>query len=475
MPQKLTSLPENLQNVTRFNVQITDVEPVNELFSKCSIRILYPGLNANDVYIEREVADSMVKSLYNIPIVGEYIETVEDFKDHGGKIEITTDDIKFIETTKPYGFVPEGTHVEWQEITEEDGTVREYLTCVGYLWTGRYPETQTIINEGRPQSMELDEDTLEGYWKREEGQTFFYITKAQFSALCILGKDVPPAFESAHIGSYYLSNPISFRKRLGKLIRELEETVPDVMEQKVANFSSAKDNKEIKNDKGGQNMNIMNFALNLEQDNIRHQAYCALNTNSNDNDGFAFDYSVVKVDDDTVTYTEEATGSNYIRNYTTDGTGPIVWTQEPQEVTLAVYDNSELEDLKQEYSKLEQDHAELQQQYTNLKEQSENLEEFSKLQEENKELKDFKATIELQEKKAVITEFKSLLSEEDIQPVEDKINEFTKEEIEAKLAVLAIRKTDFTKRVQDDLVPNNDDLVDDGKAGWEKIVERHNK
>ena len=468
---KLISLPEDLQGVTRFNVKISEVEPVNDLFSKCSVKILYPGLNANDVYIEKETANEMAETLYNIPIVGEYIETVEDFKDHGGKIEITTDDVKFIQTTKPYGFVPEGTTIGWQNVIEEDGTSREYLTCTAYLWTGRYPEAGRVIQEGRPQSMELDEDSLEGYWKQEQGRTIFHITKAQFSALCILGQDVPPAFESAHIGTYYVSNPISFRKRFGKLVREFEETVPNITEQKVVNFSSAKDDKETKNDKGGQNM-YMNFVLNLEADNIRHQAYNLLNSNVNDDGQVMFDYSVATTTTDNVIYVDNGSGQPYIRDYTKVDTGGIEWVTEPQEVTIGIVD----ETIATEFEALKEKHEALEKEYAEFKEKSADNEELAKLQEENKQLKEFKESIETKEKEQIIKDFSALLNEEDIKPFQESIEKYTKDELESKLAVMAIRKTDFTKRnPKDDLIPGDDDIVDDGVTGWEKIVQKHNK
>lgn len=34
----------------------------------------------------------------------------------------------------------------------------------GFLWTGQFEEAKLAIEQGRPHSMELDEDTLDGYW-----------------------------------------------------------------------------------------------------------------------------------------------------------------------------------------------------------------------------------------------------------------------------------------------------------------------
>ena len=464
---KLMSIPEQLQRMTRFSVDITGIEPVNERFSKCTIKILYPGLNRNDVYITKEVANEMAKTLANIPIVGEYIETIEDFKDHGGKIEITTDDIKFIQTTKPYGFVPEETEIYWQNIKENDGTVREYLTCTGYLWTGKYPEAAKVIEQGRPQSMELIEDTLEGVWKEENNKLIFHITQAEFSALCILGEDVPPAFESANIGSYYVSNPISFQKKFGRLLKDYEETLP-----KVSNFSVQKDKKE--NKEGGQNM--FQFNLNLKEDNLRHQIYNALNPQEESNREWK--YSIASATDDSVLYVEEATGQGYHQNYkltTTDGTNYIEWIEQPREIVIGEIDNTELTELKEKYATLEKEHVELQANYNELKEKSTSTEEFANLQEENKQLKEFKEKIEEEEKEAVITHFKTLLTDEDINPFKENLTEYNKEQLEEKLSVIAVKKANFSMQQKgDDLLPDNSKVIDTDSDEVTRLVKKYN-
>ena len=85
------------------------------------------------------------------------------------------------------------------EETDEFGNVetREYLMTTGYLWTGQYPECKVAAEGGgRPHSMELDNDTLDGKWARNNktGMDFFIINDAIFSKLCILGQDVEPCF-----------------------------------------------------------------------------------------------------------------------------------------------------------------------------------------------------------------------------------------------------------------------------------------
>jgi hypothetical protein len=63
----------------------------------------------------------------------------------------------------------------------------------GYLWTGQYEEAATALNDGgRPQSMEIDEKSLQGHWATDSknNMEFFIINDAIFSKLCILGNDI---------------------------------------------------------------------------------------------------------------------------------------------------------------------------------------------------------------------------------------------------------------------------------------------
>lgn len=469
---KLIARPENLQGVTRFNIQISDVEPINDLFSKCFIKILYPGLNQNNIYIEKEVANVMSETLYNIPIVGEFIETIEDFKDHGGRIEITSDDIKFIQTTKPYGFVPEGAEIGWQNVVENDGTSREYLTCTGYLWTGRYPEVVAVIQDGRPQSMELDEESLEGYWERKDNQEFFHITKAKFSALCILGKDVPPAFESANIGSYYVSNPIAFSKQLGKLIRNLEESLVEIEDKKVVNFSSIKDNKEEKTKKGGSNM--LQFNLNLDEDNIKYKLYSILNEIVDDTRELKYSIAQVDINSEEVVFVDESNDKTFLQKYEIIDDN-LSFVGEPAEVILTIANDKEMEELQTKYEQLNTEYEELKAKSGEENTNNDTVlqQKLVDLEQENQALKEFKQQVETKGKEDVIAKFSAILSEEDMLPFQEKLDSFNQYDLEKELAAIAFSKIDFSKQGTDnDLIPDpkeNDDL-----PGWIKIVKKHN-
>lgn len=215
-----------MEKILRFEANIQNVEKINPLFSKARIRVLYPGINRNNTNISKEAIEEAIPSLYNIPIVGEYLEEKDNFGSHGGKIEITEDDIKFVQTTKPYGVVAESAKIYWENITENDGTVHEYLVIDGaYLWTGRYSELENLLERPYGQSMEIE--IIDGEFAIINGQKVFDIKKFVFSALCILGVDkngeghVEPAFESASIVAYTFDKE-EFKKEFNQMIAELK-------------------------------------------------------------------------------------------------------------------------------------------------------------------------------------------------------------------------------------------------------------
>lgn len=146
--------------------EFIDVVPQNDLISKCIIKVLYLGQNRNGSYIDKETAKKMANTLGGSPIVARYLEDKDDFGDHGRSITLEDGEIKVSCNTVPYGFVAPDAEVWFQEFVDIDKegrqTTREYMMTTGYLWTGQYPEIQKAIDEGMPQSMELDEDSLDG-------------------------------------------------------------------------------------------------------------------------------------------------------------------------------------------------------------------------------------------------------------------------------------------------------------------------
>lgn len=234
------------------NLQPLDINP---LMSSCDIKVLYVGQNRNRSYISKEVAVEMAKTLRGAPIVGYYKEQKEDYADHGERVTIDDEGIHFDCMTKPYGFVAPNAEVWFQKFEDTDPfgntVVREYLMTTGYLWTEQFPEAKLAL-EGRPQSMELDEKSLNGSWAEDvnNGLEFFIINDAIFSKLCILGDDVEPCFEGASItaqeGTAKYSLDKDFKTTLFSMVQDLKKFALEGGQQKMDNVENIEQvNEEI--------------------------------------------------------------------------------------------------------------------------------------------------------------------------------------------------------------------------------------
>lgn len=200
--------------------KISDVKQINPLFSACKVRVLYTGKNRNMSTISKDAVEKALPSIIGVPIVGEFSMENKDYKGHGGAIDL--DSYDFIHTTKPYGFVPESATFSWEEVKTKDGSIREYLTVDGcYLWTGRYPEASTIVEQGKGQSMEIEVN--DGSWNEQDES--YDIKNFTFSALCILGDEVEPAFEDANITASFSLDSDVFKLEYSKMMQDVKSTL----------------------------------------------------------------------------------------------------------------------------------------------------------------------------------------------------------------------------------------------------------
>ena len=405
------------------NLQPLDINP---LMSKCEIKVLYIGENRNHSYISKDVAEDMAKTLRGAPIVGYYKEEKEDFADHGERVILDDEGIKFECLTKPYGFVAPDAKVWFQKFEDTDDfgnqVVREYLMTEGYLWTKQYEECQLALNEGRPQSMELDEESLDGHWStnNKTGMDFFIINDAIFSKLCILGDDVEPCFEGASVTAPEVSTSFSkvddtFKKTLYTMMQELKYAL-----------------------EGGQDMDTENNNVNPE---VAEDIVTPVDVNGEGTD-FAKDDDKTKcAKDEDKTKCVKDDEEKEEENADSDE------EQDSQDDSDDSNDNKEEEDKDKKYSLLEENYNDLQ-------------EKYSLLEKEYNKLVQFKSEIENKQKDELIKSF-YMLSDEDKADVIANKSKYSLDEIEAKLSVICVRK-----KVNFDLddTDKNDDNVENDKV-----------
>ena len=400
------------------NLQPLDINP---LMSRAEIKVLYIGENRNRTYISKETATEMAKTLRGAPIVGYWKEEKQDFRDHGREVIIDDEGIKFNCKTVPYGFVSPDAKVWFQEFEDTNDfgetILREYLMTTGYLWTGQFEECKSAVeSDGKPQSMELDEDTLQGRWERNNrGMDFFIINDAIFSKLCILGDDVEPCFEGASVTAPNVS--ASFTK------------VDDTFRQTL--FTMMQDLKLAL--EGGQQMNndVVETVTSAEE------TVTELTTEP----------EVVEtvVEEVVETNDEETVEPSFAASEEA-----VVETTKESEVTeeeLEVVEEVVVEEpavtepsIEEQYSALKTAHEELETNYNALQVSYTELESrFTALETAHAELVEFKRQSDDAKKDEMIEKF-YMLSEEDKKEIIDNKAKYTVEEIEEKLSVICFRK-----------------------------------
>lgn len=433
---------------------------INPMMSKCEIKVLYLGGNRNGSFITKDVATEMSKSLRGAPIVGYFREDKQDFRDHGHKMVWDDEGIHFECMTVPYGFVAPDAQVWFQKFQEEDDfgneVEREYLMTTGFLWTGQFEEAQSVIDEGKPQSMELDENSLQGHWAEntKNGMEFFIISDAIFTKLCILGDDVEPCFEGAAVTAPDVSANFSkdvddkFRKTLFDMMKELQYAL-----------------------KGEPMANVVNTEVQSEE--VPTQVVENTTTETETSAAPATEMTE-ETQDNSV---EENTSENQ-DNVESQSTGSEEFKQNDDKDEENKDENEggdseeddEEDDDKKKYALLESKLAELESKFTALESEASSLREF-------------KANVDGEKKDELIAQF-YMLSDEDKKDVIEHKAEYSLDDIKAKLSVICFeKKVSFVKEdnsenqnnVENNPVVFNMNNDDSSTPDWVKAVKETEK
>ena len=388
--------------------EFINLEPldINPLMSKCEIKVFYLGENRNHSYITKDVATEMAKTLRGAPIVGYYKDSKEDFADHGEKVTFDDEGIHFECMTRPYGFVAPDAKVWFQKFDDYDdfgnSVTREYLMTTGYLWTGQYEECKSVVEgDGKPHSMELDEETLDGRWSEniKTGMDFFIINDAIISKLCVLGDDVEPCFEGSSVTAPKVSASFNlddgFKRTLFTMMQDLKAAL-----------------------EGGNKMSLDENTV------VTPEADVTPNTEDTFTEGTDNVDNIVQND---ATENQE--------NIETPVTEDFSKKEEEEKKTKCQKEEDDSsDDKKDEEDEDKKKFSALSAEHEALKAQ------FSELQKDYQALIAFKNEVESAKKDEMIKSF-YMLSDEDKKEVVDNKDKFTLEEIESKLSVIFTKKS----------------------------------
>lgn len=449
-----------IDNIEFVNLQPSDISP---LVQKCQIKVFYVGKNRNGSYISKEVATDMAKTIRTCPIVGYYVDSKQDFSGHGEKIIIDDEGVHFDCQTFPYGFVAPDAEVWFQKFTEQDDfgneTEREYLMTTGYLWTSQYPEVQKVFDDqGKPQSMELDNDSLKGHWARDnkDGMEFFIINDAIVSKLCILGDDIEPCFEGASVTAPQTSRTFTkidnnFKKTLFDMIKELEFAL-----------------------QGGNTVNELENTVQTEEGitpEVQPEETFSEQGQDNTVENMAFENEEQKEE-------ETSIESDFEKK---DDDKEEVADEEASEEPAAEEEEDDKDKKPESKNSLHSD-----EEYAALETKFNELQtKFNALTEENEKLIAFKNTVEDAQKDELIAKF-YMLSDEDKANVIANKRTYSLDQIEEKLAVICFRKkvnfdletsskNEDSQETENVVTIFNYNDINDTTSDWVKAVEETQK
>ena len=452
--------------------QFIDVQSISPFVAKCKIKVLYVGQNRNGSFISKLVATNMAKTLPACPIVGYYKEEVKDLRDHGEVITIAEHKINMEKKTHPIGFIAPGAKIWFQffEDTDDYGNscLREYLVVEGFLWT-QFEGSSPILEDGaRPQSMELDEKTLEGFWSEDEktNMEIFIINDAKFKALCGLGKDIEPCFEGSSIAiddtevNYSLStdNNKEFINDLSNMMKQLQFTLNKL--------------------EGGKKMVI-------EQDKVDETTSVKTQSNMNEfekKEEEKKNEPTPAPEDSKDEKKEEAEEDDKKKKVANNSLEEFEKKEDEKKDESESKEEEKKDEPKEEEKKDDdkKDYSLLETQYEELKTQ------FAALQESYAALEQFKTEVENSKKDELIASF-YMLDDADKKDVIDNKANYSLDEIEAKLSVICVRKKvnfNLDSDAEEKKVEKEDPLMYDLKGqlsetdtlpAWLKAVEEHSK
>ena len=392
--------------------ELINVTPLNPMISKVQIKVCYVGdePNRNGSIITKETAAKMANSLPGSPIVGFWKEEKADFDEHNQVINISGGSWEIKDTTRPYGFVDLGAKVWFQDYMDGED-IHTYMVTEGYIWTGRYPEANRILVKGNNQSMELDEESLKGHWTIDDksGMEFFIINDAIFRGLCILGEDNEPCFEGSQItGSFSLDE--SFDSKIYRLMKEVQKL-------KGGNFTVELDNIKKPEEE------VMEPQ---EEEVVEEEVIDSVEEDPAES-------APVDAEEESV---EESEEESVEEEETVEEETPT--DEEPKEEEESVEEEKSEENKDEGVQFSLEDFQNLQESLASLTTQFNELQsKYDDMETSYNELVEFKKTKDREEKQAMIDQF-YMLSDAEKKDVQDNIDVYSLDEIEAKLSIICV-------------------------------------
>ena len=361
---------------------------------RLKVRVFTKYGNRNGSYITEAVANQLIETATQgtTPVVGFFDPETQTWASHSGPT-----------LANAYGYVE--NFLGWEPFEDTDGITREYAVFSVILFTDYYEEAKKIF--GQNQSMELDPASITGDWTLINGTEYYVYKTAKMLGFCVIGEH-EPCFS---VSSFFSKNDDTYNtqyEKFSSLLSNLKATVEEAEN----------------NQKGGeQPMN------DFENQEVVEQVENPQTVTAEEADTFQVETEVIEP------AVEE----------TTEFENSIVEEETP-------VDESENNfELQTQFDELQASYDELQSNYSNAQSRIEELEQFQSSA--NEELETLRAqnaqlqttiqtyeaqitVVENERKETLIQKYEKVLGGEEIAEIREKINDFSFEELESRLAII---------------------------------------
>lgn len=384
---------------------------------RMKVRVFSKGANRNGSYITEAVAQQLIDSAIKgtTPVVGFFDPETNSWASHTGPT-----------LAKAYGYVED--FLGWEPFEDTDGVVRDYAVFSIVAFSDYFDEANNIL--GQNQSMELNENSIQGDWALIGENYYFVYTVAKMKGFCIIGSH-EPCFS---VSAFFSQNEDALNIQYNKFSSLLSELKAQVEEAKKLNRGGEPAMNEFENGTPTEEVVVEQLST-AEADAAQPEE--ATTT-------FAVSEEAATEEVEVAAQKVEATAE------------PEVAEEQPAvEEQPAAEEPSEYDLLQQQYQNLQDSNAELQSNFDAAQARISELEaqiadaeaKFAEaatnIAHLNETINAFEAREKAQineNKKRLIENYRKLISEEEISEYEAQLNDFSYDELEGKLAICFAKK-----------------------------------
>jgi hypothetical protein len=378
----------------------------DDRFKKVKVLVMHDGLNLNGSVFSMEAMEKAKESIKNIPILA-FVKQQDgtdeaDFGGHESEVVFGDDGIKFRYLGRPIGIIPADANDYHYEIYDN----KTFVAVTGYIWTDYANEALDILESSgeKGQSMEIRVD--DGDWDDFDN---FNITSYRYTGVTILGDNVTPAMTGAKV-QLFSADSKTFSDEYFAKVDELNVALKNYASQsEESEGSNMEDKKEFENTETpvegeGTPTPTEGEGSTLETNSVEGDEPKAEGEGTPEGEG------------------DKEVPENVEQNSADEGketpAEPVDYSA--QITTL----NTELFNLKQLYDALETEAV--------------GLREYKRVSEEAKAKAEKDA--EFAKKQAIFAEFSVGLTDEEMQPIKDKVDELSAREITDQLNAIFTAK-----------------------------------